>query len=325
VRSVTLSGAGLFSGDGFGIRVGPEGYTPQPDEDVRALVVVAGPKFFSTLRIPLIAGREFSALDESSATRQANTASAILPRVAVVGESFARRYFGTTDVVGRTVRFGTNPQQPPLEIIGVAADIKYRTVREHPEMQLYVPYFGGLMSFPMIVRVATRSDPRAFASNVRALIAGIDSRVRVGGLRLMDDVVDETLMQERVLAQLGGFFSVFALGLASLGLYGLLAYAVVQRTREIGVRVALGARPGDVLALVVGQGAKLALAGMLIGIAAACVATRFVARLLYGVTPTDPVTLGGMALLLLLVATFAAWLPARRATRIDPMLALRSD
>lgn len=331
VRSATVSGAGLFSGEGFGIRVGPEGYTPQQDEDMRALVVVAGPRFFSTFGIPLRAGREFTAADELLSTTPmasavaAAPASPNSPRIAIVGESFALRFFGTTNVVGRTVRFGLNNQQPPLEIVGVAADIKYRTVREKPEMQLYVPYFGGVMNVPMTTRVATRTEPLALAANVRALVKQIDPRIDVADMRLMSDVIDESLTRERVVAELGGFFSVFALTLACLGLYGVLSYSVVQRTREIGVRMALGARTADVLRLVVGQGVKLALVGTLAGVVLAFATTHFVTRLLYGVTPVDPITFIGVAVLLLVVATVAAWVPALRAARIQPIEALRTE
>ena len=331
VRSATVTGAGLFSGDGFGIRVGPEGYTPQEDEDMRALVVVAGPRFFSTFSIPLRAGREFNAADESlSTTTTASATGAVptppnTPRVAVVGESFALRFFGTTNVVGRTVRFGLNNQQPPLEIVGVAADIKYRTVREKPEMQIYVPYFGGVMNVPMTMRVATGTEPRALAANVRALVKQIDPRIDVADLRLMSDVIDESLTQERVVAELGAFFSVFALTLACLGLYGVLSYGVAQRTREIGVRMALGARSADVLRLVVGEGVKLALIGTFVGVVLAVATTHLVAKFLYDVTPGDPVTFFGVALLLLGVALIAAWIPARRAARIQPIEALRTE
>jgi predicted permease len=346
VRSATLSGAGLFSGDGFGIRVEPQGYTPQQDEVVRALVVVAGPRFFSTLGIPLRAGREFTLADEvveggprpPGAVKNATIAETApggrhppqalppnTPRIAIVGESFARRYFGTADVVGRTVKFGLNNQNPPLEIVGVAADIKYRTVREKPEMEMYVPYFGGALNMPMVVRVATRSDPRAFAANVRAIVRQIDPRVGVGELQTMQRTIDDSLVQERVVAQLGGFFSIFALVLASFGLYGVLAYGVVQRTREIGVRMALGASVRDVVALIVQRGVALAIIGGTIGMLAAIGLTRFVAKLLYGVEPTDPLTFAGAVGVLLIVALIACWLPARRAAKVDPMVALRVE
>jgi putative ABC transport system permease protein len=143
--------------------------------------------------------------------------------------------------------------------------------------------------------------------------------------RGMNDVINKSVHQERLIAQLGGFFSVFALALACLGLYGVLSFAVVQRTREIGVRIALGAQRRDVLSLVIGKGLKLVLVGSLIGLAGALAATRLVSNLLYGVTATDPMTFAGVALLLVVVAGLASWVPARRATKVDPMEALRYE
>ena len=321
VRRATVSGAGVLSGDGFGMRLGIDGYTPQPDEQIRAVIVVAGPRFFETLGIPLRQGREFTAADEPIAASGANPA----PRLAVVGESFARRYFGTTNPIGRVLRFGAKADQPLLEIVGVAKDIKYRSLREAAQMEIYVPYFGGVMNVTMVTHVAAVGDPRALEASIRQLVKQIDPRVVVGGLRTLEDLVNSTLAQERLMAQLAGFFGVFALLLASLGLYGLLSYGVVQRTREIGVRMALGARAADVLGLVVGEGVKLALLGTACGIAAALATTRFAEKMLYGVTPGDPITFVGVAALLLVIATIAAWVPARRAAKVDPMVALRAE
>jgi ABC-type antimicrobial peptide transport system permease subunit len=162
-------------------------------------------------------------------------------------------------------------------------------------------------------------------ASLRGVVHDLDRAVRVRDARRMTDVVNDSVRQERLIAQLGGFFSVFALGLACLGLYGVLSFAVVQRTREIGVRVALGAQRLDVLSLVVGQGLKLALVGAGIGLAGGLTVTRFVSHLLYGVTPTDPITFISVSLLLGFVALLASWLPARRAAKVDPMEALRCE
>jgi len=162
-----------------------------------------------------------------------------------------------------------------------------------------------------------------------AALAGVvreaDRTLRLSNVRTMDDVVNLALQQERLLAQLGGFFSVFALGLACLGLYGVLSFAVVQRTREIGLRVALGAQQGNVLSLVIGKGLRLALTGAAIGLVGGLAVTRLVASLLYGVEATDPLTYGSVVMLLVIVALLACWLPARRAARVDPMVALRNE
>lgn len=169
------------------------------------------------------------------------------------------------------------------------------------------------------------SDSGALAASIRNVTREVDPAMKARDVRSLDNVVNTSLHQERVLAQLGGFFSLFALALACLGLYGVLSYAVVERTREIGVRMALGAQRRDVLSLVVNRGLKLALLGLGIGLIAAVVVTRYIGSLLYDVTPTDPVALIGTSLLLVLVAVLASWLPARRAARVDPMVALRHE
>jgi predicted permease len=320
VRSATVSGAGLFGGDGFVERFGVDGHAPEAGEDL-ALVVVAGPDFFDTLGIPLRAGRGFTWNDEVGAPATGES----FPRVAVIGETLARRYYGNADPIGRMLRFGPGSSRPPLEIIGVAKDVKYRTLREKTEPQIYVPYFGGVMSLPMVVQAATRGEPRALERSIGALVRDVDPRVVVADFGTMRDLVNNSLIQERMVAQFGGFFSVFALVLASLGLYGVLSYGIVQRTREIGVRMALGATVRDVLGLVVGQGVRLALIGVGLGVSVALAATQLVTKLLYGVTPNDPVTFGGVVILFLVVAAFAAWLPARRAAKVDPMVALRVE
>jgi ABC-type antimicrobial peptide transport system permease subunit len=162
-------------------------------------------------------------------------------------------------------------------------------------------------------------------ASLRSVVQEVNRTVRVRDVRTMNDVVNDTVRQERLIAQLGGFFGAFALALACLGLYGVLSFAVVQRTREIGVRMALGAQRRNVLSLVVGQGLKLALIGSVAGLAGAWAATRLVSNLLYGVAPTDPVTFTGVALLLVVVAVVASWFPAWRAAKVDPMEALRCE
>jgi putative ABC transport system permease protein len=321
VRDATVSGAGLFSGDGFGIKIAIDGYATAPGENLRSLVVVAGPRFFDTLGIPILSGRGITADDEAAHGPPIPGR----PRVVVISETVARNLFRDTNPLGKTLRFGADANQPPLEVIGIAKDIKYRNVWEKPENVIYVPYFGGVMHFPMIVRVALREEIGALGTKAQSVVQRIDPRVKITGLRPMDDVVNESLMRERLIAQLAGFFSAFAVLLASLGLYGMLSFGVAQRTREIGVRIALGARPGDVSWLIVGQGLRLAILGAAVGVALAIATMQLAAKMLYGVTPSDPVTLGGVSLLLLLVALVAAWLPARRAAKMDPIVALRAE
>src|SRR5256884_209249 len=219
VRSASLSGAGLLSGDIMRTRFSIDGYTPQPDERMQVSAVVVGPRFFETLRIPLLRGRELTAGDNSN------------PPKIVISESMARRFFGATDPLGRLVRHGR--EATPFEIIGVAKDTAYQNLREKIPLEYYVPYFGGMTNFQPTIYADTTDDPAALEANLRPIVRQVDPRVTVRDVRTMKDVIDGTIVQERAIAQLAGFFSVFALTLASLGLYGALSFGVVRRTREI--------------------------------------------------------------------------------------------
>jgi ABC-type antimicrobial peptide transport system permease subunit len=203
--------------------------------------------------------------------------------------------------------------------------VRFKSLREPSYPACYVLAFHDSDRCGMTFAMRTMSDSGTLTPSLRRIAREVDPAIQLRDLRTLNEVVNTSLHQERVVAQLGGFFSLFALALACLGLYGVLSFSVVQRTREIGVRIALGAQRRDVLALVVGQGLKLALLGLVLGLVAALAVTRFVASLLYGVTATDPVTFVGVSLLLLAVAVLASWLPARRATKLDPMTVLRHE
>ncbi|HXT41235.1 MAG TPA: ABC transporter permease [Candidatus Angelobacter sp.] len=311
VRCASLSGAGLLSGNTVRTRFSVDGYTPQPDEKMQVTAVVVGPRFFETLRIPLLRGRELATADVSS------------PPKVVIGESMARRFFGETDPIGRIIRHGR--EATPFEIIGVAKDTTYQNLREKTPLEYYVPYFGGMTNIPPTFYADTTHDPSVLEANLRPIIRQVDPRVTIRDMRTMKEVIDGTIVQERAIAQLASFFSVFALILASLGLYGALSFGVVRRTREIGVRMALGASAREVLALVVRQGLTLASLGCALGLAGALALARLVASLLYNVKANDPLTFVATALVLLGIALLACWLPARRAAEVDPMEALRYE
>jgi predicted permease len=317
VRSASAAAGGLMSGDSLGTRFAIEGYTPQPDEEMRAQYMVVRARFFETLGVPIVRGRGFTAAEAGGATDGS-------ARKVVIGETLARRFFGDTDPIGRTLRSGLN-NTPPLEIIGVARDIKYRNARERPLLEYFLPYGDSQRNFRMNFYVRTRDDTSVLIGSLRAIVRQVDPQLDLAELATLDDVVNQTFLQERVVAQLGGFLSGFALILASLGLYGMLSYGVVQRTREIGVRMALGATASKVVAFFVGQGVRLALLGAVLGVSLALATTTLVAKLLYDVKPNDPLTFGAVILLLLAVAAVAAWLPARRAAKVDPMVALRAE
>jgi predicted permease len=320
VHSVSIGGAGMLSGNGYNTGFAIEGYPPVPDEELRAAVLFAGPQFFETLRIPLLRGREFTLADEPPPGPSGAMATAT---VVILGETMARKFFGETDPVGRHILTGPK-NAVRLEVIGVAKDTKYsRNLREKTPLEYYVPYYGAGVRMPPTFYLRTAQG--VAATDVRRIITQVDPRLAIKDLRTMDEVINRLLMRERVIAQIVGFFSVFALFLASLGVYGLLSYGVSQRTREIGVRIALGATVRNVIALVVRQGLVLALTGCALGGIAALLLTRFVATLLYEVKPADPLTFTGVAVLLITVVVAACWLPARRAAKVDPMVALRAE
>ncbi len=317
VRVASLSTFFLLSGGGWSEQMGADSYAARPGEDLSCQGMLVSPRYFETLSAPILRGRDFGARDESAPGAGAS-------RVAIINQTMARRYFGEVNPVGRHIYFLNRPQEK-FEVVGVAPDMKSDSLREPAPPTYYLPVFREPTEMQLSFALRTEGDPGSLMANIHAAVRETDAALQARDMRTMNDVVNKSVHQERVLAQLGGFFSLFALSLACLGLYGVLSFSVVQRTREIGVRVALGAQRRDVFSMVVGQGLKLTLLGLTLGLIAAMAATRLVASLLYGVTVTDPLTLIGGSLLMLTVAAFASWLPARRAAKVDPMAALRSE
>ncbi len=283
--------------------------------------------YFSTLQIPLLTGRSFTIRDNAQA-----------PRVAIVNQTFARRYFPNTDVLGQRVTDTDSKNE--VEIVGVVADSKYSSQREEIEPLLYTPWqqqtdpFGG-----MYFALKTVGEPTALTARVRQTVREMDANLPVKEVISQKARAEESLSQERLYARLLSFFGALALALAAIGLSGVLAYSVAQRTNEIGIRMALGAQPENVLRMVIWQGMKLVLIGLTVGAIGAYAVKRLMAsqyfgsgtwqrqmvRQLYGVQTADPVLFGAIAGLLLLVALMACWLPARRAAQVDPMTALRDE
>jgi predicted permease len=321
VQSVTITGAGMLSGNGYNSRFAVDGYVPGPEEPMRASGVRAGPRFFSTIGVRLLRGREFTAADEAAPVPGGK---ATPPRVVILGETMARRFFGDADPVGRSIVLGQNGVR--AEIVGVAGDTKYsRNLRDRTPLEFYLPFFGAGPRFSPTFYLRANAPLSALAPDIRRALAQVDARLTPKNLSTVDEAVGGLLARERLIAQLVGFFSAFAVVLASLGLFGALSYRVAQRTREIGVRVALGATLRDVVTPVLRQGLVLAVVGCSVGLVGAFGLTRLVASLLFGVTASDPLTFVAVSGLLLGVAVLASWLPARRAMRVDPIVALRSE
>ena len=249
----------------------------------------------------------------------------------VIDEVLARQYFPNEDPLGK--RLKQVPDSPSLEIVGVVRHVEPDSLDgQGPAPAQFYPNFNqiALEELPNNVRrinllTRTEVEPLSLASAVRGQVAALNKDQAVFNVRTMEQIVAQSVAPRRFSMLLLTVFAVVALALASLGIYGLMSYAVAQRTREIGVRMALGAQSGNVLRLVIGQGMKLALAGVALGLVASVALTRTIKNLLFGVSATDPATFAAIALLLALVALLACWIPARRATKVDPMVALRCE
>jgi predicted permease len=314
-RSASVSKWGLMSPNSWGNKVLVDGYVSRVDEDLKCFGQIVGPRFFETLGIPLRRGREFRQEDGPGA-----------PQVAVINETMARHFFGREDPVGRHFSLPARPGVA-IEIVGVVKDSKYRSLREPPTRTFYVPFLqqSGNSGQGVLVALRTVAGPASFAPAVRRTLQGIDSQLQVLESRTLEEVVDASLVLERFVSHLASFFSAAALLLAALGLYGVMSYGVARRTAEIGVRMALGARQRDVSWSVLQEALRLALMGTAIGLPAGLLATRAISSMLFGLGPNDPVTAALATAVMLAVAAFAGYLPARRAARVDPLVALRYE
>ena len=304
-----------FNGMNFNFSI--EGQPATSDSKLPfALWRVVSPDYFRAMGIPLRRGRYFDARDSVDAQ----------PAV-VINRSFAEKYWPGEEAIGKRLKVGPlDSQNAWLTVVGVVGDVRQKGLNEQ-RLEFYVPYMQERRSFmaPRDLVVRTKSDPALIASAVRKAVWSVDKDQPVSNVRTLDQVFAAAISQERFQALMLGLFAALALLLACVGLYGVISYAVVQRTHEIGVRMALGAQPLDVLRLVIRQGMMLTLAGLVAGIVAGTFVTRVLSDLLFGVTPRDPLTFAGVPVLLLVVAFLACYIPARRATRIDPLTALRCE
>jgi len=271
------------------------------------------PDYLKAMRVPLLRGRNFTAADRTGA-----------PKVVLINEAAARRFWPGEDPIGKPIAVGQGGFGDRAEIVGIIADVRYGTMDAPPGPDVFIPFAQSPRN-SMVLYLRTTSDPRALAVAVRAEVRALDRNLPVYDLKTMIERISDATSSARFSAVLLGIFAAIALVLSAIGIYGVMSYAVSQRTHEIGIRIALGAEPRDVLALVVRRGLGLTVAGLVLGVAAALASTRVLTTLLYEVRPSDPPTYIVIAGILGLVAFFASYVPARRATRVDPLVALRSE
>jgi predicted permease len=318
VRAASLSQYTQIGGGESTVGILVPGYKLPPDEEA-AIVWCnrVGPDFLTTMGIKLLLGHDLNSRDALGA-----------PRVAVVNETMAHHYFGTASAVGRHFSLAGSDKAPgpDIEIVGVAQDVRFNLVRRKPPPTIYLPLWqdpeavgGGYFE------VSTALKPTDIIPAIRRVVQETDQDVPIFGVATQRQQIDESLEGERSFVQFTSLFGLLALGLASVGIYGLVAYSVVRRTREIGIRMALGARHAQVVWMVLRESLFLATLGIAVGLAAALAATRVLASMIFGLAATDPLTIAGASLVMTAVAALAGYLPARRAAKVDPMVALRYE
>jgi putative ABC transport system permease protein len=305
-----------FKGNSGGVAIEgrPE---PPPDEKPIAITRTVSPSYFQTMNIPLLKGRPFSPQDTP------DTAG-----VVIVSETTARQYWPGEDAIGKRIKLGSlDSDEPWLSVVGVVKDVRQFELDIDPKPQVYFPYTQMTYTFqaPRDLVVRTSVDPLSLAAAVRSEVWSVDKDQPVSNIATMDQIMSNSVSRQRFNMLLFAIFAAVALLLAAVGIYGVISYSVTQRTHEIGVRMALGANSKDVLGLVVGEGLKLVSVGVGTGLVSAFVLTRLMQSLLFGVSATDPLTFVAISAVLVAVAMLASYIPARKATKVDPMVALRYE
>ncbi|HWN99400.1 MAG TPA: ABC transporter permease [Blastocatellia bacterium] len=310
--SISLPPDNLDVEDSFSIEGNP---WPPGTSELFVPIVFTSPEYFATLGIPLLQGRSFNASDKEGS-----------PLVVIINQTLAEQFFPDQSPIGRRLKVGgaNRPRNPWMEIVGVVGDVKYSGLDAKPEPAYYAPLEQNVWGAAYLV-VRASSNPASLAPAIREQIWELDKDIPIANLATMDQLLSKSVAQPRFRTLLLGLFAALALVLASVGIYGVISYSVTQRTHEIGIRMALGAQPRNVMTLVIRQGMMLALIGLAVGLAASLALTQIMESLLFEVSATDQATFAVVAVLLAGVALLACWIPARRAARVDPMVALRCE
>ena len=319
VLGATLSVDGLFSNTESGDPVAVEGYTPAPGEAMDSRMDHVGPDYFSVVGMPLLYGRGILAQDSAPAGGK-------IPRVAVINQSFAKHFFPNTNPIGKRVRDTYPGSTADVEVVGVVADAKYRNLREETPPRLYAPIFNPLWQSNMAYfEVRTAGDTAGVSSALRAVVHGTNPAIPEIEIRTLPDLVLQSMHTDYFVARLASAFGLLAIVLAGVGLYGIMAFTVARRTRDIGIRMTLGASPSTILRQVLRETSILMLIGIAVGVPIALVGTRLIRSMLFGLGAADPIALIAACVILAFIAAAASYIPARRAARVDPMVALRYE
>jgi predicted permease len=320
--SASLSLNGLVTRGTWGNNVSVPGYRLGPGEEMASLFNPVGSDFFRTAGIPILLGREFGDQDSENA-----------PKVAIVSEAFAHHFFGEQNGVqkalGQTIGLGVDQNLGQFQIVGIVKDSKQGKIDEPPSRVVYFPFLQADLPPSLIghmtMEVRTASEPAAMTNAIRQELLAVEKNLPIYDVKTLTQQVEESLTDERAFICLVSSFGLLALLLASVGLYGVIAYSTVRRTSEIGIRIALGADRRDVMAMVLREAVRLTGIGVVIGLVLGVAAGRAISSVLYGVSAADPLTILGASVLMFVAAVLAAFLPARRAMQVDPTVALRYE
>jgi putative ABC transport system permease protein len=315
VQAASATGTLPLSGGNWGRSITVEGFPVLPVGQAQMIQhTVVTPGYFRTMGIPLLSGRDFTDADAKSS-----------PDVTIIDERLAREYWANDSPIGKRVRFGPPEDNEPWHtVIGVVSAVRHQRMQEETRKSVYLPHLKiPVTGLTLVTR--TSSDPRELVGAIRREVAQLDSDLPLSKVMTMEEVVAESIWQPRLYATLFGVFAGGALILALIGIYGVMAFLVQTRTHEIGVRIALGATARDVFKLIVGRGMKLTAVGVVVGISGAIALTRLMHSLLFNTSATDPITFILISVLLSLAAFFACYIPARRAAKVDPLVALRYE